>query len=121
MQKIQQSTDTLIEQEMPIYTDSVAVRFKKGLGVVKKKVQSDLNLFITSDNGKPVNKALISIDSVNITAVSGQAGKVCIKALPEGRYSMDIISCGFIAKSLLISVEESGSQEICVLLSSNIG
>jgi hypothetical protein len=120
MQKIQQSTDILIEQKRPVYSGSVQARFNRS-DLAAKKIKSDLNLFITSELGRPINKALISIDSVNITAVSDQAGRVCIKALPEGRYSMDIISCGFIAKSLLITVDESGSQEICVLLSSNIG
>jgi hypothetical protein len=120
MQKIHHDSDTLTEQERPSHFGSVQCSLND-LNVAAKRIHSDLNLFVTSDMGKPLSKALISIDSASITAVSDQAGKVCIKALPEGRYSMDIISCGFIAKSLLISVEESGSQEICVLLSSNIG
>ena len=120
MQEIQQSADTLVEEKRPINTGSTQKRHNS-FNVKAKKIQSDLNLLVTSDTGKPINKALISIDTAGITAVSDQYGRVCIKALPEGRYSMDIISCGFIAKSLLITVDESGSQEICVLLSSNIG
>jgi hypothetical protein len=120
MQKIQQSTDTLIEEKTPNYSGSVQARFNRP-DLAAKKIKSDLNLLITSDIGRPINKALISIDSASITTVSDQFGRVCIKALPAGRYSVDVISCGFIAKSMLVSVDKSGAQEICVLLTSNIG
>jgi hypothetical protein len=120
MQEIQQSADTLIEEKRPINSGSAQVRLNS-FNVEAKKIQFDLNLLVTSDTGKPINKALISIDSAGITAVSDQSGKVCIKALPAGRFSLDIISCGFIAKSILVSIERSGSQELCVLLTSNIG
>jgi len=120
MQEIQQSADTLVEQKRPINSGSAQVR-PNSFNVEAKKIQFDLNLFVTSDNGKPINKALISIDSAGITAVSDQYGRVCIKALPLGRFSLDIISCGFIAKNILVSIDRSGSQEMCVLLTSNIG
>jgi len=120
MQDIQQSNETLIEEKRPINFGSAQVSLNN-FSVASKKIQSDLNLFVTSDNGKPINKALISIDSAGITAVSDQYGRVCIKALPAGRFSLDIISCGFIAKTILVSIDRSGSQEMCVLLTSNIG
>lgn len=120
MQKIHHDSDTLIEQERPSFTDSVQVSFNN-LNVAAKGFQSDLNLYVTSDNGKPLNRAFISIDSVSITAVSDKSGKVCIQALPSGNYHLDIISPGFIAKSIIVYIDESGSKEICAQLTSNVG
>ena len=120
MQKIHHDSDTLIEQEPPKYSDSVQVSFNN-LDVAAKRVQSDLNLYVTSDSGKPLNKVFISIDKASITAVSDQSGRVCIKALQAGKYYLDIISPGFIAKRILVSIVEAGSQEICAQLTSNIG
>lgn len=120
MQKIHRDSDTLIEQELPKYSDSVQVSFNN-LNVAARWFQSDLNLYVTSDSGKPLNKVFISIDLASITAVSDQSGRVCIKALQAGRYYLDIISPGYIAKRILVAVVESGSQEICAQLTSNIG
>lgn len=120
MQKIHHDSDTLTEQERPSHFGSVQCSLND-LNVAAKRIHSDLNLFVTSDMGKPLSKALISIDLVSITAVSDQSGRVCIKALQAGKYHLDIISPGFIAKSILVSIVEPGSQEICVQLTSNIG
>ncbi len=120
MQKVHHDPDILVEEDLPNYSDSVKVSSTK-LSTAPKRVQYDINLYVTSDSGKPLSKALISIDSAGITAVCDQSGRVCIKALPVGRYFLDIISPGFIAKSILISNFESRSREICVQLSSNIG
>jgi len=120
MQNIHHYSDTLTEQEQPNYSDSTQTSFNN-LNVAAKRVQSDLNLYVSSDSGKPLNKALISIDLVSITAVSDQSGRVCIEALQAGTYYLDIICPGFIAKRIHVSVAESGSQEICAQLKSNIG
>ena len=120
MQKIHHDSDTLTEQENPKRSSSVQGSFN-GLNVAAKRVQSDLNLFVTSDSGKPINKVFISIDLASITAVSDQSGRVFVKALPAGRYYLDIISPGFIAKRILVSIVEPGLQEICTQLTSNIG
>ena len=120
MQKIHQDdSDMLIEQE-PTISNSVPVSFTN-LNVAAKRVQSDIILYVTSNSGKPLSKALISIDLAGRTAVCDQSGRVCINSLPEGRYLLDIISPGFIAKSILVSVFESGSQKICAQMTSNIG
>lgn len=120
MQNIHQDSGTLIEEELPKIHDSVQVSFKN-FNVAAKRFQFDLNLYVTSDKGKPLNNAFISIDLLSITAVSDQSGRVCIKALQAGTYNLDIISPGFIAKRILVSVAESGSLEICAQLMSNIG
>lgn len=120
MQKIHHDSDTLIKQEQPKYSDSVQVSFNN-LNVAAKRFQSDLNLYVSSDSGKPLNKAFISIDSVSKTAVSDQSGRVCIKALQAGTYYLDIICPGFIAKRIQVSIIEAGSQEICTQLTSNTG
>lgn len=120
MQKIHHAYDTLTEQELPKFTDSVQVPFNN-LNVPAKRFQVDLNLYVTSDSGKPLNRVYISIDLVGITAISDQSGRVCIKAIQAGRYYLDIISPGFIAKRILVSIVEPGSQEICAQLTSNIG
>ncbi|MFA6945321.1 MAG: carboxypeptidase-like regulatory domain-containing protein [Pedobacter sp.] len=120
MQKIHLDSDTLIEQELPTYSDPVQVSVKN-LSIAAQRFQFDLNLYVTSDSGKPVSKALISIDSISRTAVCDHSGRVCIKALPAGRYHLDIISLGFIAKSILVCLDEPGSHEICAQLTSNIG
>lgn len=120
MQKIHQDSDTLIEQELTNYSDSVQVSFNR-LNVAAKRFQSDLNLHVTSENGKPLIKAFVSIDLASITAVSDQFGRVFIKALPAGKYHLDIISPGYIAKRILVSIDKTGLQEICTQLTSNIG
>jgi hypothetical protein len=120
MPMIQQNTDSIIEENEPINSVSV----QKGLNSFNfkvRKIQCDLNLLVTSVNGKPINNALISFDSAGLTAVSDEHGRVTMKALPAGRFALDVISCGFIAKTMLVSIDRSGSQELCVLLTSNIG
>ncbi len=120
MHNIHHDSDTMIEQELPKHSDSIQLSFTK-LKVAAKGFQSDLNLYVTSDSGKPLSRALISIDLVGITAICDQSGKVCIKALPAGRYHLDIISQGFIAKRILVSIVEPGLQEISAQMISNIG
>ena len=120
MQEIQQSADILIEEKKPINSGSAQLGLNS-FNIESKTIQSDLNLLITSDTGKPINKALISIDSAGMTAVSDQYGRVCIKEFPLGRFSLDVISCGFIAKTMLVSTNRFDSQGIWVSLTSNIG
>lgn len=120
MHNIHHDSDTLIEQELSQYSDSVQVSFTK-FHVAANGLQSDLNLYVTAECGKPLSKALISIDSVGITAISDLLGKVYIKDLPGGRFHLDIISPGYIAKSILISIVETGLHEINAQLISNIG
>jgi len=120
MPMIQQNTDSIIEENEPINSVSV----QKGLNSFNfkvRKIQCDLNLLVTSVNGKPINNALISLDSAGLTAVSDEHGRVTMKALPVGRFALDVISCGYIAKTMVVSIDRSGSQELCILLTSNIG
>jgi len=53
MQEIQQSADILIEEKKPINSGSAQLGLNS-FNIESKTIQSDLNLLITSDTGKPI-------------------------------------------------------------------
>lgn len=121
MQKFHLDSDKVIEYESAHFSDSIQGSSEINNSDIKGIIQSDLNLFLESDFGKPINRAFISMDLASITAVCDQFGKVSIKAIPVGTYQLDIISPGYIAKAIFISIFDSKTQEIRIQLSSNIG
>jgi hypothetical protein len=75
---IQQNTDSIIEENEPINSVSV----QKGLNSFNfkvRKIQCDLNLLVTSVNGKPINNALISLDSAGLTWKGNYESTPCRK------------------------------------------
>ena len=80
-----------------------------------------LNLSVVdSSTGRPVSHALISMDSIGKTAVCGPCGKVTLNDLNSGIYLLDIISPGFIAQTISLSIHDTGSHELEVKMISNI-
>ncbi|MBM3401456.1 MAG: hypothetical protein FJY21_03935 [Bacteroidetes bacterium] len=121
MQKLDLDSDKVIEHGSAQFSDSIHGSFAINNSDTKGIIQSDLNLFIMSDSGKPINRAFISIDLAGITVVCDKFGKVSIRAIQVGTYQLDIISPGYIAKAIFISIFDSKTQEMRVQLSSNIG
>lgn len=102
------------------YTD--ATPFKSGnFSSSNECLYTELKLKVwASESGRPVSRAMVSIDSIGRTAVCDHAGAACITALSPGKYLVDIISPGFIAVSTVAIIEGSGSQELKIKMVSNI-
>lgn len=61
---------------------------------------TDLELVITDFvTGKPVPNAMISIDSINRTAVCDNQGKTILQGILTGEFVLDVIVWGYIAHS----------------------
>jgi hypothetical protein len=79
---------------IPERLSRVTVKFKEQITL------TEIELFVCdSENGKPINRAMISIDSIGFTAVCDDFGKASIKKILTGSYCVDIIFPGFIASS----------------------
>lgn len=113
MQNFHLDHDVLEQQEFSNYIDYNQVTLKK--------LQSDLNINVTdSEKGRAVCKAMISIDSMNITGVCNHEGQVCINSVPFGTYLLDIISAGFIAQRIVVNIHNFEVHKVHVKMISNI-
>ncbi len=86
------------------HSDSVSdtVLLSKKVKPLKEGVKADVNLQIVSaERACPVAHAMISI-------------------LPAGRYSIDIISAGYIAQTVLVNISDSVNRNLRVMMVSNI-
>lgn len=90
------------------------------LGGQQNQLMNRLNLsVIHSENERPVGNALISIESIGKTAVCNRDGEVCLTELKAGKYHIDVISPGFIAKRISILIPAGDSAQIRVKMTSN--
>lgn len=99
-------------QEIVINSDSILEKEDNILGEI------DL-LVICSERLIPVRNAMISIDDIGLTTACDDQGTVSLSKLPFGAYKIDIISAGYIAQSLLISITEARTQKHLVKMISN--
>lgn len=105
------------------HSDSVSdtVLLSKKVKPLKEGVKADVNLQIVSaERACPVAHAMISIDSMGINAVCNHSGMTTLKALPAGSYSIDIISAGYIAQTVLVNISDSVNRNLRVMMVSNI-
>lgn len=79
----------------------------------------DLHI-VCAERGCPASNAMISIDSIGLTAVCDHEGKVCLSNLFPGRYNVDVICAGYIAHSVLVCIEESEVSNLHIKMISNI-
>lgn len=120
MKDLNRDSDTLVLQEELVYSRTIVDNVQSFAGS-EKQIIGNLNLSVVhSESGRPVSNALISIDSVGKTAVCGPCGKVSLNGLPPGKFLLDIISPGFIAQSISISIHVNGSYDLEVKMISNI-
>jgi hypothetical protein len=95
-------TSLVVQEEVPEqYTLSSLPIFNKeaelGLDL------AELELHVTDmESGRPIPGAMISIDSIGITAVCGDHGKVVVKNISAERLLIDVIVCGYIASSNMV-------------------
>ena len=75
---------------------------------------------ICSLDNLPVKKSYLSIDELALTAISNESGKIILRNIPSGRYTVDVISVGFIASTLVLEGAGQGFQSIRVEMISNI-
>lgn len=81
---------------------------------------TDFNLIVTdSDNGRPVCRAMISIDAIGLTAICNNSGKVRMIGILPGSYRLDIIALGCIARSIDVIILADDLQELLVKMVSN--
>lgn len=105
------------------HPDSVidTVLLSERVELFKEGVKADVNLqIISAENSCPVSCAMVSIDSIGMTTVCNHLGKTCLKALPSGTYSIDIISVGYIAQTLAVTISDSADLNLKVVMISNI-
>jgi len=120
MKDFNRDTDTLVLQEELVISSPIIDNIQAFAGS-ENQIIGNLNLSVVhSESGRPVGNALISIDSIGKTAICGPCGKVRINDLKPGKYFMDIISPGFIAQTISISIHVNGSYELLVKMISNI-
>lgn len=61
---------------------------------------TDLELIVTdSETGKVIPKAMVSIDSINRTAVCDQQGRTVLQEVIAGEFMLDVIIWGYSAHS----------------------
>ena len=120
MKDLNRDSGTLVLQEELIFPRTIVDNFQSFAGS-EKQIIGNLNLSVVhSESGRPVSNALISIDSIGKTAVCDPCGKVCLNGLSIGKYLLDIISPGFIAQSISMSIHVNGSYDLEVKMISNI-
>lgn len=118
MKDFNRDSDTLVLQEELVISSPIIDNIQTFAG---SENQIIINLSVVhSENGRPVSNALISIDSIGKTAICGPCGKVSINDLNPGKYLMDIISPGFIAQTISLSIHVNGSYDLVVKMISNI-
>ncbi len=81
---------------------------------------TDLELFIVDgENGRPISKAMISIDMLGRTAVCDNQGKVLIKKVLSASFIVDIIVPGYIAGSKKINLSAFEPNSLTVKMVRN--
>lgn len=86
----------------------------------KNQLLKSLNLSVVhKETKKPISNALISIESLGKTAVCNSKGEVCLTDLKPGEYSVDVISPGFVAQTVMVSVSSDEPVEFKVKMESN--
>lgn len=120
MKDLNLGSDTLYLQEESVFSGVIADNILAFSGS-EKQLSGNLNLTVVhSESGRPVSNALISIDTIDRTAVCDSFGKVSIDDLKHGKYLLDIISPGFIAQNISIFIHVNGSYDLEVKMISNI-
>lgn len=98
-----------------------AVLVSKRKKAFSEVLKADIHLqIISTERACPVPRAMISIDNIGMTAVCNHLGTACLKALPAGTYSIDIISAGYIAQTVVVNISDSADRNIKVKMISNI-
>jgi len=117
MQNKNYSSEILDDRKPLSHSASILEKARTLSGSVK----GELYLQVVCDERKiPVRNALISIDNIGITAVCDQDGKVFINNLLPGRYSVDVICAGYVARSVWVNIEESALSKLQIKMTSNI-
>ena len=81
---------------------------------------ADLELLVTdSETGKPISKAMISIDAIGRTAVCDSNGKVFLQQIISGGVLIDVIVYGYIANSTMIHLSAQQSKTLNVKMVRN--
>lgn len=81
---------------------------------------TDLELFISdSETGRPISRAMVSMDSLDRTAVCDEQGKVIINKILSGTYPLDVIVPGYIAHSKQIELSGQNLYRLAIKMIRN--
>lgn len=110
----------MIILEEDLGNSGIIIEKSHSLNAQENQLMKSLNLsVIHSENERPIGNALISIESIGKTAVCNSEGKVCLTKLEPGKYHIDVISPGFIAKRISILIPVGDSAQLRVKMISN--
>lgn len=94
------STSAILQEEYSEhYTAPQTIFFREE---IKEEIAefTDVELsVIDSETGKPIPKAMISIDALERTAICDEEGKTMVQKVMSGRFIVDVIFPGYIASS----------------------
>jgi len=113
-------TSAILQEEcydLDVITQSLFLREEKTEEVFGF---ADLELLVTdSETGRPISKAMISIDTLGRTAVCDAQGKVLIHDVINGIVMVDVIVYGYIANSVMIHLSAQQTNMLNVKMVSN--
>lgn len=95
--------------------------FTAPLKLVKETAKlTDVEIFVCdAESGRPIPRAMISLDTISLTDVCDKEGKVLLKDLLTGSYPIDIIVPGYIAFSTVLNLDNYNSNRLNVKMISN--
>ncbi|SKB73221.1 peptidase associated/transthyretin-like domain-containing protein [Daejeonella lutea] len=112
-------TSGVLQQE---YSENYAITDRLFREREKEEVQSVTKLELTvidSESGKPISKAMISIDTQGRTAICDDQGNAVLQDVLSGRFVLDVIVPGYIANSVLIRVSAQEQEKIIIRMIRN--
>lgn len=81
---------------------------------------TDLELRISdSETGRPISHALVSMDSIDRTAVCDDQGKVLIHKILSGTHPLDVIVPGYIAHSKQVHLSGKNLHRLAIKMVRN--
>lgn len=112
-------TSAVLQQE---YSENYAITEHLFREREEEEVQSVTKLELTvvdSDSGKPISKAMISIDTQGRTAVCDGQGTAVLPDILSGRFVLDVIVPGYIANSILVRVSAQQQERLIIRMIRN--
>jgi len=96
-------TSAVLHEEISDYYIIPQIPFLLGERVEEIIRHTELELLVTdSETGRAISKAMISLDSINRTAICDDHGKVIIQEVIPGDLILDVIVWGYKASSTIV-------------------
>lgn len=108
-------TSAVLHEEISDYYIIPQIPFLLGERVEEITRHTELELLVTdSETGRAISNAMISLDSINRTAVCDDHGRVIIEEIIPGDFILDVIVWGYKASSttLFLSAWDRNTRHI---------